>query len=92
MTKGQLSGGKKLESYVISPKILGRGSFGIVCESTDKKTSTLLAVKIVGKIYGTLRDLNDFMKEAEILSSLRHPHIVRFEGFFEDSTSIYLFT
>ena len=92
MTKGQLSGGKKLESFVISQKILGRGSFGIVCESTDKITSTLLAVKIVGKIYGTLRDLNDFMKEAEILSSLKHPQILRFEGFFEDSTSIYLFT
>lgn len=92
MMKGQLSGGKKLESYVISQKILGRGSFGVVCESTDRKTSKLLAVKIVGKIYGTLRDLNDFKKEAEILSSLNHPHILHFDGFFEDSTSIYLFT
>lgn len=92
MKKGDLSGGKKLESYVVSKEILGRGSFGVVCEATDRCTLESLAVKVVGKIYGTLRDLNEFKKEAEILNSLSHSNILRFKGFFEDSINIYLFT
>ena len=83
---------QKLESYEITDNILGRGSFGIVCEANDRQTHEVVAVKIADKKHGSTSDINEFRNEAEILRTLKHQNVLRFLGLFEDNSKIYLFT
>ena len=59
-------------------KVIGRGSFGEVHEANCRGTS--VAVKApIGR--ATAQVLEDFQKEVEIMSQLRHPSICLYMGY-----------
>lgn len=81
-----------LESYDIDGRVLGKGSFGIVVEAIERETHEIFAVKITERnIVGT-DDISNCKNEAEILSKLHHPNIIRFHSYLEDPTRNYMFT
>ena len=81
-----------LESYDIDGSVLGKGSFGIVVEAVKRDTQEPLAVKIVDRNSLDDKSIANCRNEAEILSKLQHPNIIRFHGYLEDTTRNYLFT
>ena len=70
--------GQRLGSYLIEEKI-GAGAMGEVYRATHEKTGRTAAVKIIINVAGQKARVPErFEREAKILESFRHPHIVRF--------------
>jgi len=85
--------------YILGPvvatyirgRFLGKGGFAKCYEMTDARTQRVYAGKIIDKSTVTkLRARQKLRSEIQIHGSLRHPHIVRFEHFFEDEDHVYI--
>jgi serine/threonine protein kinase len=83
--------------------LLGEGTSGAVYHGINKETGRDWAVKIVPTKNLTLLSSvinnkgrsaelngNELTKEAELLRSLRHPHIIHLEDIFADNKRLYL--
>jgi serine/threonine protein kinase len=71
---------------------LGRGSFGEVKQSKLRGNSKMppFALKILSKSLILKHDeVSHIQSEKEILSQIRHPFIVKFFSFFQDSRFLY---
>lgn len=66
------------EKYRIG-SIIGHGSFGIVLSCYDHSNNNAYAVKIINKKTCNSSDLNKLRYEAETLSLLSHPNIVKYK-------------
>ena len=64
---------------------IGRGGMGDVYKVWDRRRAVFLAMKV---LHSDLAEdkvfLRRFAREAETLSALQHPHIVRFYGLEQD--------
>eukprot|EP00928_Gymnodinium_smaydae_P066128 TRINITY_DN4918_c0_g1_i1.p1 TRINITY_DN4918_c0_g1~~TRINITY_DN4918_c0_g1_i1.p1 ORF type:complete len:450 (+),score=91.38 TRINITY_DN4918_c0_g1_i1:195-1544(+) len=58
-------------------KVIGRGSYGSVCEAYDTKTETLVAIKQLKRLFGDLTDCKRILRELAILTRLRHENVVK---------------
>lgn len=58
-------------------RVLGTGGFGIVFQVRDQELDRTVAIKVLHTIHATSRELTRFRREAEILSHMSHPHVVR---------------
>jgi len=67
---------------------VGEGSFGaaiLAQHESDKSRSTKAVVKMIDISRASRKEKDDALKESQVLSSLRHPYIVRYrESFHED--------
>eukprot|EP00929_Paragymnodinium_shiwhaense_P120816 TRINITY_DN92875_c0_g1_i1.p1 TRINITY_DN92875_c0_g1~~TRINITY_DN92875_c0_g1_i1.p1 ORF type:complete len:496 (-),score=97.27 TRINITY_DN92875_c0_g1_i1:156-1643(-) len=67
---------------------VGEGSFGaaiLVQHSSDKASDTKAIVKMIDISRASKQEKEDAVKESQVLSSLKHPYIVRYrESFHED--------
>lgn len=66
--------------YILSEKILGEGSSGIVCLGTAP-SGINYAIKRINK---SDKKINHLMKEAEFLLNLSHEHIIKCHAIYED--------
>jgi serine/threonine protein kinase len=80
----------KFSDFYIFIKYLGSGSFGKVVHAIDRQSSQEVAVKVIEKNTVKPEKISDLKKEAEILSSLHHPNIVKFIHLKETQTRIFL--
>ncbi|OWM90965.1 serine/threonine-protein kinase Aurora-2-like isoform X2 [Punica granatum] len=72
-------------------KPLGRGKFGHVYMTREKKSNHIVALKVLFKIQLKQSQLeNQLCREVEIQSHLRHPNILRLYGYFYDQKRVYL--
>ena len=71
-------------------RVIGSGSFGTVMHVIDKLTGEECAVKAISKSGVASTRLDDLRKEAELLSTLDHPNIVKFRHVRETLTQVYL--
>lgn len=72
---GQLLGSFRIDAP------LGSGAMGVVYRATHTKTGTAAAVKVITAEHAARGNAaGRFEREAEILKTLRHPHIVRWLG------------
>lgn len=80
----------KLDDFEIG-RPLGTGKFGRVYMAREKSTQYVVALKVLSKkqILES-RFENQFRREVEIQSHLRHKNILRMYGFFYDETRIYI--
>jgi len=79
--------------YELGTEPLGEpGSFGKVVKARCRATGEEFACKIIPKIKFALKwdGLAQFKREVKIMKMLRHPNIIQFHEFFEDSTYFYI--
>ncbi|MFC1571650.1 protein kinase [Candidatus Margulisiibacteriota bacterium] len=69
---------------------LGRGSNSVVYKAKDRQSNSTVAVKVLAKQRRDAESILRFRKEAEIISKLSHPHIVKLIGYGNHGGSIYL--
>jgi len=74
-------------------RVLGSGQFGVVKYAIHKPTKTPLAVKVIDKkkFWGKKNSQKHLKREIAILSSIRHPNIIRLQAVFEHTNELYLF-
>nr|ACN34979.1 unknown [Zea mays] len=72
-------------------KPLGRGKFGHVYLAREKRSSEIVALKVLFKSQLKQSQVeHQLRREVEIQSHLRHPNILRLYGYFYDQTRVYL--
>lgn len=70
---------------------LGRGKFGRVYLAREKRTKFLVAMKVLFKSeLAKGRVEKQLLREVEIQSRLKHPHILRLYTWFHDERKIYI--
>ena len=70
----------RFDDFVIE-KLLGTGGMGKVYRATDKRSEKSVAIKSLHKaLQGDERAVRRFIQESQILSQLKHPHIVGVDG------------
>lgn len=81
---------KTLDDYDFL-KILGRGTFGVVVLSRDKKSKKVYAMKIIPKKKLIAKNFppDRILTEKKILCESVHPHIVHMNYSFQDANSLY---
>jgi len=72
-------------------RTLGRGRFATVYLAREKKSGTIVVLKVIYKsVLKELRAERALRSEIEIQAHLRHPNIIRIYGYFSDEDRIYL--
>lgn len=82
---------KELDSQydIVSP--LGEGGMGMVYKGWDKVLKRPVAVKkLRNELQTNQRERDRFLREAELVASLHHPHIVDIYTIIKDSSDTYL--
>ena len=73
----------------LAKKALGKGAFGRVIRCLSKATNTDCAVKIINKT-DLAKDLQAVVSEVQILASLNHDHVVKFQGVHQNRHHIFI--
>ena len=83
-TGGSLN--KDIRKYYKFKEVLGGGHFGTVRigHRRDEEPKIYYAIKSISKKNLSNKDLEDLMREVEILSSLDHPNIIKFYESYND--------
>jgi serine/threonine protein kinase len=71
-------------------RVLGQGSFADVYLGEHRYLKTLAAIKVLQAKVAHHEDLQAFLKEAQTIAQLVHPHIVRVLDFGEERQTPYL--
>lgn len=85
---------KQVDKFIVTNKILGKGSFGIVYRGFfENNHSKIVAVKVtpLEKISNDLKFLELLKREIEIMQSIDFPHIVRMYAATRTSRNLYMF-
>lgn len=82
--------GAAIEEIYTFGRILGKGSFGLVIEATEKETETKWAIKKVNKEKAGSSAVKLLEREVSILKSVKHEHIIHLEQVFETPKKMYL--
>lgn len=89
-----LEKGRTFEHHYDRGEVLGNGVSGVVYQCTNRTTNEKFAVKVIDKRRignnGGASSLDDVLKEAEMLRSLRHSNIIHLEDIFENESNIFL--
>jgi len=67
---------------------LGKGQFGVVKLGTNLKTKEIVAIKVLDK--KEIKSCDMIKNEIDILKITKHPNIVKFCKYFEDSNNIFI--
>ncbi|CAJ0625466.1 9495_t:CDS:2, partial [Entrophospora sp. SA101] len=79
------------DKYKVSKKILGRGSFAVVKQCTDRITNKNYALKILSKksIKGKERMISS---ELDVLKKVHHAHIISLHELYETKDGVFIIT
>ncbi len=69
---------------------IANGSFGTVIHMKEKVSNKDIAVKIINKSGSTLNLISKMKEEINILKQLNHENIVKFYGFTETNSKLYI--
>lgn len=67
---------------------IGRGQFGSVYRALNLFTGETVAVKRIRLEGLSEDDVKQLMREVDVVKSLRHPSIVKYEGMSRDSDTL----
>lgn len=79
-----------LDEYVVFPKILGEGCYGIVRECLHRATCLPFAVKTISK--SKVANLAMVRSEVRLLSTLSHDGVLRLVDCYEDQDFVHIVT
>eukprot|EP01038_Epipyxis_sp_PR26KG_P013634 gene13634-18295_t len=88
----QTKNNKKFSQCYYLARELGSGAFSVVRLGVHTETGAKTAVKIVAKKKLSEEDRISLMTEIEILSALKHPHIISLIETFEEDLDFYIVT
>jgi calcium-dependent protein kinase len=71
-------------------KELGSGAFSVVKLAEDRNTKEMVAIKCVDRKKLSREDLAMLRREVQILSSIDHPNVIKFQEFAENTSHCYL--
>ncbi len=72
---------------------IAEGGMGVIYKAVDQKTDNYVAIKTLKSDVDIHSEtFLRFKKEAELLESLNHPHIIRFINFIEKENQLYIVT
>ena len=71
-----MQAGDTIAGRFLLHKIAGRGGMGVVFQAKDQRTQALVAVKVVTLYQPST--MQRFQREAQLLSRLQHPGVVRY--------------
>ncbi|XP_071450812.1 serine/threonine-protein kinase fused [Hetaerina americana] len=80
-----------MEKYKVI-KVVGEGSFGRVFKAEEKKTSRIVAFKVISKHGRSEKELRSLRQECEIQRHLHHPNIIQMLDSFETESEIVVVT
>ena len=84
--------GRVLDGRWTLESIIGEGAMGAVFRAAQARTGQVAAIKIIqARSFSETELVSRFFREAQVLSSLQHPHIVRLLDFGQDSDSKLFF-
>ena len=69
-------------------QVIGKGSYGVVYKAMNKKTKKVVAIKEIN--YDSDEELNEIMIEIDLLKNLNHVNIVKYHGFMQKSSRLYI--
>ncbi|XP_034233875.1 serine/threonine-protein kinase SIK3-like isoform X2 [Thrips palmi] len=78
--------------YYELDKTIGKGNFAVVKLATHVVTKTQVAIKIIDKTKLDEENRKKISREIQIMTKLRHPHIIRLYQVMETEKMIYLVT
>jgi len=81
--------GQRLGNYTLV-QLLGRGGFADVYLAEHVYLKTQVAVKVLQTRFSTTEDMNSFLREAQLIARLSHPHIIRVLDFGLDGDIPFL--
>ena len=77
-----------LDDYVVFPKTLGEGHYGIVRECINRSTGQELAIKSVEK--SKISRLDHLKREIDLLSNVEHNNIMKMIDCYEDVDYVHI--
>ncbi len=84
-------GRRELDSQYDVTEQIGEGGMGMVYKGWDKVLKRPAAVKrLRSELQGNARERDRFIREAEMVASLRHPHIVEIYTIIRNDEDTYL--
>ena len=91
MAEGNSRVGQHIGDYRLT-RLMGEGGFAQVYRAEHIQTQELVAIKLLHTLPGQLDEarIRKFYKESRIVTSLRHPHIVKVQRFGVDERTPYL--
>src|SRR3970040_2367363 len=89
--RGPLGPGTLIGAYRVEAP-LGEGGMGTVYRATDTKLNRPVAVKLLSDEFADAAARHRFQREAQLASSLNHPHILTVYDFGEYEGRQYLVT
>lgn len=69
-------------------QVIGKGSYGIVYKAENKTTGQIVAIKEIN--YDNDDDLKEIMIEINLLKNLNHINIVKYHGFIQKMSNLYI--
>jgi serine/threonine protein kinase len=87
----QLVPGKQFGAYSIE-EFLGEGGMGVVYRAMDTRLKRPVAIKFLSEEFATRAAQRRFQREAQMASSLNHPHILTVHDVGESGGRQYLVT
>lgn len=81
---------RDMSDYFTVLGVLGEGAYASVYHCYSKINKKEVAVKVLPKFEMTEKEISLSIKEVEILESLNHPKIVKFEGIRYSESSFFL--
>ena len=67
---------------------IGRGQFGAVYRALNLNTGQMVAVKRITLTGLKEKEISRLVKEVDIVKSLSHPSIVKYEGMVKDEDTL----
>lgn len=81
---------RQIEDIYEFGNVLGKGSFGVVTEATNKTTGEKWAIKAVNKEKAGTSAVKLLEREVLIMKKINHEHLVHLEEIYETSKRMYL--
>lgn len=69
-------------------QVIGKGSYGIVYKAENRNTGQIVAIKEIN--YDNDEELNEIMIEINLLKNLDHVNIVKYHGFIQKMSNLYI--
>ncbi|KAJ7330190.1 Serine/threonine-protein kinase 33 [Desmophyllum pertusum] len=81
---------RQIEDIYEFGEVLGKGSFGVVKEATNKETGCRWAIKAVNKEKAGTSAVKLLEREVLIMKKIHHKHLIHLEEIYETSKRMYL--